>query len=218
MKRLFKKILFILIFVMLGALMSLIYQYIQYNNQQTDELKEEVQAQTNINLEKEILNKEIEKAQDFVDSINNNVALTLLRTSGKITLSHDKTPQNNAWTEWLFNSDIKIYANYTTAFTIECENITTKIDEDATVLIYYNIEDIKLSFIDITDLYSSENKSIFGSTYTPDQTLALEQIARDRIFQNSNNEKNILQAKINLENFLNTCSKNFDVNIQIQSY
>lgn len=218
MKRLFKKLLFILIFVMLGALMSLIYQYIQYNNQQTDELKEEVQAQTNINLEKEILNKEIEKAQDFVDSINNNVALTLLRTSGKITLSHDKTPQNNAWTEWLFNSDIKLYANYTTAFTIECNNITTKIDENANVLISYNSSDINLSSIDITDISSSENKSIFGSIYTPDQTLALEQIARDRIFENSNNEKNISQAKINLENFLNICAQNFDVNIQIQSY
>ena len=218
MKRLFKKLLFILIFVMLGALMSLIYQYIQYNNQQTDELKEEVQAQTNINLEKEILNKEIEKAQDFVDSINNNVALTLLRTSGKITLSHDKTPQNNAWTEWLFNSDIKVYANYTTAFTIECNNITTKIDENANVLISYNSSDINLSSIDITDISSSENKSIFGSIYTPDQTLALEQIARDRIFENSNNEKNISQAKINLENFLNICAQNFDVNIQIQSY
>lgn len=218
MKRLFKKLLFILIFVMLGALMSLIYQYIQYNNQQTDELKEEVQAQTNVDLQEELLKKEIEKAEDFVENLNNNIALTVLRTSGKITLSHDKTPENNAWTEWLFNSDIKLYANYTTAFTIECNNITTKIDENANVLISYNSSDINLSSIDITDISSSENKSIFGSTYTPDQTLALEQIARDRIFENSNNEKNILQAKINLENFLNTCSKNFDVNIQIQSY
>lgn len=218
MKRFFKKLLFILIFVMLGALIALLFQYIHYNNQQTDGVKEEVQAQTNVDLQEELLKKEIEKAEDFVENLNNNIALTVLRTSGKITLSHDKTPENNAWTEWLFNSDIKLYANYTTAFTIECNNITTKIDENANVLISYNSSDINLSSIDITDISSSENKSIFGSTYTPDQTLALEQIARDRIFENSNNEKNILQAKINLENFLNTCSKNFDVNIQIQSY
>ncbi len=215
MKNLLKKFIWFLIFVLLSIVIYLGYQYIQYKNQEVNEIKKEVQAQTNANLQKELLNKEIENAQNFIESINNNVALTLLRTSGKITLTHDKTPENNAWTEWLFNSDIKVYANYNTAFTIECTTINTKIDKNANVIISYDTNDIKLSFIDIIDISSSENKSIFGSTYTPEQVLALEQIARDRIFENSNNDTNITQAKQNLESLLNVYAKNFNVNIQI---
>lgn len=215
MKRLLKKLLWIIIFVLLGAMMALICEYIEYNNQQVDEVKKEVQAQTDTNIQQELLNKEIENAQNFIESINNNVALTLLRTSGKITLTHDKTPENNAWTEWLFNSDIKLYANYNTAFTIECNTISSKIDENANVTISYDTDDIKLSFIDIVDISSSENKSIFGSTYTPEQVLALEQIARDRIEKKLNNDTNITQAKQNLESLLNVYAKNFNVNIQI---
>lgn len=215
MKLLFKKLLWILLFILLSTIMSLGYQYIQYKNQEVDEIKKEIQVQADANLQQEILNNQIQNAQNFIKNINNNVALTVLRTFGKITLSHDKTPENNAWLEWLFNSDIKIYANYNTAFTIECNTIDTKIDENANVIIYYNINDIKLSYIDIVNICSSENKSIFGSSYTPEQVLALEQIARNKIYQNSNNNTNITLAKNNLESLFNAYAQNFNIKIKI---
>lgn len=214
-KKIIKKVFGILVFVLICASVLMGYEYVKYKNREVDELKREVQAQDAADLEQELLNKEIENAKNYVKNINNDIALTILRTSGKITLTHDKTPENNAWTEWLFNSDIKVYADYNTAFTIEMNNIQTSISDDATVNITYDIRDITLSSVDITDFTTSENKSIFGSSYTPEQVAAFEQIARNNILEKVDNDANRKQAQNNLESYFKVLAKNFDVKINI---
>ena len=214
-KKTIKKVFGILVFVLICASVLMGYEYVKYKNREVDELKREVQAQNAADLEQELLNKEIENAKNYVKNINNDIALTILRTSGKITLTHDKTPENNAWTEWLFNSDIKVYADYNTAFTIEMNNIQTSISDDATVNITYDIRDITLSSVDITDFTTSENKSIFGSSYTPEQVAAFEQIARNNILEKVDNDANRKQAQNNLESYFKVLAKNFDVKINI---
>ena len=215
MKKFFKKVFHVLLFVMLLAGVFLGYQYIQYKNKEVNDLQREVQAQNDADLQKELLDRQIENAQNYVNEINNNVALTVLRTSGKITLSHDKTPQNNKWTEWLFNSDIKVYANYKTAFTIETDKIKSEIGEDGTVTLTYDPRDIELSFIDITDFTTSANKSIFGSSYSPEQVAAFESIARDNIQEKTNNKTNQKQAESNLLNYLNSLADSYGIKINI---
>ena len=214
-KKNIKKVFGILVFVLICASVLMGYEYVKYKNREVDELKREVQAQNAADLEQELLNKEIENAKNYVKNINNDIALTILRTSGKITLTHDKTPENNAWTEWLFNSDIKVYADYNTAFTIEMNNIQTSISDDATVNITYDIRDITLSSVDITDFTTSENKSFFGSSYTPEQVAAFEQIARNNILEKVDNDANRKQAQNNLESYFKVLAKNFDVKINI---
>jgi len=215
MKKIFKKVFHVLLFVLLLAGIFLGYQYIKYKNQEVNELKREVQAQDNADLQRELLNKEIENAKNYVKEVDNNVALTVLRTSGKITLSHDKTPANNKWTEWLFNSDIKVYADYKTAFTIETKLIQSQIDQNGTVTLKYDPRDIELSFIDITDFTTSENKSIFGSSYKPDQVAAFESIAREKIQEKTSNETNKKQAKLNLENYLKSLADSYNIKVNI---
>ncbi len=215
MKKIFKKVFHVLLFVLLLAGIFLGYQYIKYKNQEVNELKREVQAQDNADLQRELLNKEIENAKNYVKEVDNNVALTVLRTSGKITLSHDKTPANNKWTEWLFNSDIKVYADYKTAFTIETKLIQSQIDQNGTVTLKYDPRDIELSFIDITDFTTSENKSIFGSSYKPDQVAAFESIARGKIQEKTSNETNKKQAKLNLENYLKSLADSYNITVII---
>ena len=215
MKKFFKKVFLVLLFVMLLAGVFLGYQYIQYKNKEVNDLQREVQAQNDADLQKELLDRQIENAKNYVNEINNNVALTVLRTSGKITLSHDKTPQNNKWTEWLFNSDIKVYANYKTAFTIETDKIKSEIGEDGNVTITYDPRDIELSFIDITDFTTSANKSIFGSSYSPEQVAAFESIARDNIQEKTNNKTNQKQAESNLLNYLNGLADSYGIKINI---
>lgn len=215
MKKIFKKVFHVLLFVMLLAGVFLGYQYIQYKNKEVNDLQREIQAQNDADLQKELLDRQIENAKNYVNEINNNVALTVLRTSGKITLSHDKTPQNNKWTEWLFNSDIKVYANYKTAFTIETDKIKSEIGEDGTVTLTYDPRDIELSFIDITDFSTSANKSIFGSSYSPEQVAAFESIARDNIQEKTNNKTNQKQAESNLLNYLNGLADSYGIKINI---
>lgn len=215
MKKIFKKVFHVLLFVMLLAGVFLGYQYIQYKNKEVNDLQREVQAQNDADLQKELLDRQIENAKNYVSEINNNVALTVLRTSGKVTLSHDKTPQNNKWTEWLFNSDIKVYANYKTAFTIETNKIKSEIGEDGTVTLTYDPRDIELSFIDITDFTTSANKSIFGSSYSPEQVAAFESIARDNIQEKTNNKTNQKQAESNLLNYLNSLADSYGIKINI---
>ena len=212
-----KRILKGLIFLLVIFIFFLGYQFIKYQNTQVDEKERAIQAQNEADLEREVLNKQLENAQNYVDSINNDTALTILSTTGKITLSHDKTPENNGWTEWLFNSDIKVYADYNTAFTIEMNDIQTTINEDGSVTILYDERDIVLSYVDITDFTTSTNKSIFGSSYKPEQVAAFEQIARDNIIEKTDNEKNRLQAKNNFETQLKTIGKTFNTNVEVLS-
>ena len=200
---------------MLGIVVFLGYNYVQYKNQEVDNLKREVQAENDAKLQEELLRREMEKSETLIDAINNDIALTLLRTKGNVKLTHDKTPENNGWTEWLFNSDIKVYADFTTAFTIETSQIDTKILEDGTVSISYDEDDIKLSLVDITDYKVSTNKSIFGSSYKPDQVAAFEQIARNSVIEKVNTETNLLQASKNLEAYFTTLATNLDVKIVV---
>ncbi len=211
-KKLFKGILILLVLVIV---VFLGYNYVQYKNQEVDNLKREVQAENDAKLQEELLKREMEKSETLIDTINNNVALTLLRTKGNVKLNHDKTPENNGLTEWLFNSDITVYADFTTAFTIESSQIDAKILEDGTVSISYDEDDIKLSLVDITDYKVSTNKSIFGSSYKPDQVAAFEQIARDSVIEKVNTETNLLQASKNLESYLTTLATNLDVKIVV---
>lgn len=85
-----KRILKGLIFLLVIFIFFLGYQFIKYQNTQVDEKERAIQAQNEADLEREVLNKQLENAQNYVDSINNDTALTILRTTGKITLSHDK--------------------------------------------------------------------------------------------------------------------------------
>lgn len=211
-KKLFKGVLTLIV---LGIVVFLGYNYVQYKNQEVDNLKREVQAENDAKLQEELLRREMEKSETLIDAINNDIALTLLRTKGNVKLTHDKTPENNGWTEWLFNSDIKVYADFTTAFTIETSQIDTKILEDGTVSISYDEDDIKLSLVDIADYKVSTNKSIFGSSYKPDQVAAFEQIARNSVIEKVNTETNLLQASKNLEAYFTTLATNLDVKIVV---
>ncbi len=211
-KKLFKGVLTLTV---LAIVVFLGYNYVQYKNQEVDNLKREVQAENDAKLQEELLKREMEKSETLIDAINNDVALTLLRTKGNVKLTHDKTPQNNGLTEWLFNSDIVVYADFTTAFTIETSQIDAKILEDGTVSISYDEDDIKLSLVDITDYKVSTNKSIFGSSYKPDQVAAFEQIARNSVIEKVNTETNLLQASKNLEAYFTTLAANLDVKIVV---
>lgn len=201
--------------LIIGGVIFFTYNYTQYKNNKDDAVKREVKALEDSKLQQELLEKEVAKSQNFIEELNNNVALTLLRTSGKITLSHDKTPENNGWTEWLFNSDIKVYATYNTTFSIETSSINSTIADDATIIISYDEDDIKLSSIDITDFSTSNNKSIFGSSYKPSEVAAFEQIARDSILEKTSSEDNLKQASSNLKNYISTLAQKLNVNVKV---
>ncbi len=214
-KKIIKKVVKILLIVAIIFVIFLGYQFIQYKNQEKNEDVLEEQSSIDVDFQEELLEEKMQAAKNLVTEINNNVALTILRTSGKITLSHDKTPENNQWLEWLINSDIKVYATYQTAFTIESNLIKATINDDASVTITYNPKDIVLNFIDIQDISTSNNKSIFGSSYTPQQVAALENIARKDIYEYTNSDTNINQAKKNLEMYLTTEAFNYGINIHL---
>ena len=86
---------------------------------------------------------------------------------------------------------------------------------DATVTITFDPRDIELSFIDITDFTTSENKSVFGSSYNPEQVAAFERIARESIQEKTDSDTNRLQAKINLESYFATLANDLNVNIKV---
>ena len=96
-------------------------------------------------------------------------------------------------------------------------DIQTTINEDGSVTILYDERDIVLSYVDITDFTTSTNKSIFGSSYKPEQVAAFEQIARDNIIEKTDNEKTDYKQKIILRRNLRTIGKTFNINVEVLS-
>jgi hypothetical protein len=64
-------------------------------------------------------------------------------------------------------------------------------------------------------LHESANKSIFGSSYSPEQVAAFESIARDNIQEKTNNKTNQKQAESNLLNYLNSLADSYGIKINI---
>jgi len=213
MKKFFKKLFLFLIVILICIGVT---SFIQYKKELANKEKREQEARIEKEFQEKLLGKNLENANNYISEVNNNTSIVVLRVNGKLTLSHDKTPKNNKWTEWLFNSDITIFADYNTAFTIESKKLESKISDDGkSVTISYNPNDIILSYIDITDFTTSENKSIFGSAYNPEQVAALEQISREKIKEEVNTEENIGKAQENLENYLKETSQKYNIKINI---
>lgn len=180
----------------------------------TRKTEEEVQAEVNIN--EKILQEELEKSKRLVEQVYSDTEIILLEEKGRYTLFHDRTPNDNYWTEWLVNSEISFVVDYTAILSIETKKIKFSVNENEQQA-EYNVEDIRVKAVNIDDITPITNKSLFGRSYLPTEISALTIIATEDIKNEIMSDiPTIFLANQNLKYFITNTALKFRIfNINI---
>lgn len=213
----------IFVFVLIVASVVIYVQSVKISsqNQNSQEQKEmankerkvteELALENEKRLVEEIIRNKIISAKNFVKSISRETQIILLKVNGSYEVTHDRTPENNSYSEWLNNSDITIKLDYHTVFSINTKDIKFNITPEGSVEISYDERDINITAIDVSNVVPHSKVSMFGKKYTPVEVISLESIAKKEIQNISYNNDNILLSSENLKEFLNSISKSFGI-------
>lgn len=212
------KTLLVLLFIIAAVTIYLQASVISNRNNNTAEAKtkeqeiaEEISLEEDKRLAEELLRSKIIAANNLVESVSKETQIILFSEKGTYKISHDRTPKNNGFTEWLNNADIVIKLKYRTVFAINTKSIVFNITPEGLVEASYYEDNIEIIAIDISNVLPVETVSIFGKKYTPVEIVALESIAKKEIQDVSYSKENILLASDNLKLFLSDMAISFGI-------
>lgn len=136
--------------------------------------------------------------------IDTEEKLILLTESGLCTTSHDRTPKNSWWSDWLVNSSIELKMNYRAIISIPTDSIYCKITGND-IKIFYDYDAIKVEAVEFSSIIPITTRSMCGKQYTPSEVAALILLSRDEIVEMVNNNEEVLkQAENNLKDSIST--------------
>jgi glutaredoxin-related protein len=178
---------------------------------QEQQILKEIAIENQKKLDEELLRAKIVNSQNFVKSISNEIEIILLKQNGDYIISHDRTPQNNWYSEWANNAELTIKLDYRTIFSIKTQDLQFTITPEGAIKVNYDAGKIAIAAIDISNVIPNQKVSIFGSAYKPTEVTALENIAKDKIKDLSYTDDNILQSSNNLKSFINDMATKFGI-------
>lgn len=171
-----------------------------------DELTNRINAEVQQELYYKLMEEEVEKAQRVVDSLSSEVEFILLTEQGSNFLKHDRDGN------WFTNADIQLNIDYTAVWSLPSSKIGMIAASDGSLLIQYNPDNIEVKAIDVKHHVVSTSKQWFGEDYTPQETAALVDIARDDIFKQVSQDLSYRnEAQNNFENYILNFANNLGV-------
>jgi len=178
---------------------------------QQQQIAKELAIENQKKLDEELLRAKIVKSNNFIKSISNEIEIVLLKQNGNYVISHDRTPENNWYSEWANNAELTIKLDYRTIFSIKTQDLQFNITPEGAIEVSYDTSKIAIVAIDISNVIPNQNVSIFGANYKPTEVTALENIAKEKIKDLSYNYDNILQSSSNLKSFINDMATKFGI-------
>lgn len=153
----------------------------------------------NSQVQQQILQSQIENANRVINQVNSLKELTVLQETGTYTINYDKTKNDSNLMKFFANSQITLNLQYSAVLSIPSDKLKFILSSDYKNLrLIYNKADIHVLSVEITNFTTQENRAFFGSHYSSDEILSLEQIAKDNIKQQVLSAKNIDDAEMNL--------------------
>lgn len=183
---------------------------------QEQKIAEAIAIENQRKLDEQILKEKIVKANNFIKNVSNEIEILLLSENGEHTIFHDRTPENNWYSEWLNNAQLTIKLDYRTIFSIKTKDIDFNVTPKGSVDVNYDASKIDITAIDISNVLPEQKVSIFGQEYKPTEVTALENIAKQEIKEETYNNANILAASSNLKSYISNLATDFgvdDINI-----
>ncbi|MDO4282598.1 MAG: hypothetical protein Q4D02_03095 [Clostridia bacterium] len=205
----FVKRIMMLVLIVLLALAG--FSYYTYRESMKEKEERFLKAEEEKALQENLLKEKISNAKRLVENVSNEIQIVALRESGKYTIYHDKTPENNQLVDWLINSEIEVNMEYEAIFTIDVADIMMEVTNEGNVSIEYSKDDISISAIDIQNIVPAETKSLFGENYSPSEIAALEEIAKEKILQDSMTDDNISSCIKNIEEYFENLATSFHI-------
>lgn len=157
-----------------------------------------------------------ERFTNFKSSISNETEIIVLTITDCMTVAHDSYIEDNAFFEWLLESEITVTLYYTAIFSIPTEAIQIDFVDDKTTVIY-DLEKLQLKSVQIDNIVTNTSKGIIGKKYSPSEVSALTMIATDYIKESVSSDVMLnFMAEQNLVNFIELQSIKaliFDVSI-----
>ncbi len=209
--------------ILLAIFAFILYHFVALNqNRKLNKNLEdnEKELQINLDVQKNLLKKNLESQKRFIESINQNTEIVLLKETGNIQIFHDKTANENKYLKWLNYSNITLKLFYTASISIDTSKLNIEMDyKTGDLRINYPENEIKISSISIDNILTSCQKGLISKHYSPDEIVALTLIAKDKVeYDISCDESLIFLAKYNLDSFLkNTAYKHGIFNIIIEN-
>lgn len=174
--------------------------------------------QTDSNIKKEILKKNLENCSLVRENINKDVEIVILNEKGNFTIFHDKTFDKNEYIKWLIYSNInlKLYYNANIIIASKDIDITFNSDEEQ-IYISYDTNKFRIGNIDIYDILLQDSTGIIGKKYSPEEVTALILVSKEEIENYLKNDNTVFSlAESNLDRYIYDMCKNVGVdNVKI---
>lgn len=157
------------------------------------------------------------QAECFNKEVQSDIEIVLLKEIGTIPLYHDKSPQNNWYSEWLINSEIHIFADYRAKLTIPAQYIWAEVSEGGEIRVLYDLSKVSIGSVEIFNVSAYTNRGWFGSSYSAEEIVALISVLQDRIYTSVNTFENLQYAKENLVCYIQDIVKMLNItNVEIK--
>lgn len=177
--RIIKSILLLVLLIIVGVCA---YNFIDYKK--TSDIPQEIHYknnETDIDLEKKLLEEKIDTSQKFISEVEKLDTIYFAKRNGEITLSHDRTPEDNSLTEWITNSEIEVTTSYEALYGLETKYISYNVNEDGNLDITYNEHFFDVKSLDLTSINFVEDTSFLGKKYTKADLLAIRKLSKEKI-------------------------------------
>lgn len=196
--------------VMVIAFFSVFYIFFIDRDKEDNSL---LNNQNNVKIQEETLKPDV-NYENFITSVQNDTKIVLLTVNGRYLLTHDKTKQSNAILEWFSISKIELNCDYSVCFVIQTNGLQFSKESNG-LKVSFSEEDIYINSLTITNPSASEVRALFGKRYGTSELLALENILKEQILEESYKASNLQQAKVNLEAYLYDIANSFGVSIEV---
>lgn len=186
--------------------------FISRSKSEEDKRIEQIQeAKASVNLQEELVKSRSINANRMIAQIKNETEIILLTEYGEHTVCHDKTADKNGFVQWAAGSSVEVKNAYKAILSIPTDAIYF-VNTNGEVSVQYDMDDIYVKAVEITETTPIYEKSWFGEKYTNEEILALVQNAKEDIYQQINNDS-VIKEKCadNMEKLFSEVSAQYNV-------
>ena len=140
----------------------------------------------------------IERNDALVASINSQPRLILQSITGTKTVSCHRWDESQKFKNLFARSDIEIDCQYDVAFVLDPKGFYAQ-NVDGRTYIQYDTKYITIEYVDFKDTDTRVVKSLFGTAYTPQDTVTMIENAKESLKEELYTQENIDKCE---ENFI----------------
>lgn len=148
----------------------------------------------------------IERNDALVASINSQPRLILQSITGTKTVSCHRWDESQKFKNLFARSDIEIDCQYDVAFVLDPKGFYAQ-NVDGRTYIQYDTKYITIEYVDFKDTDTRVVKSLFGTAYTPQDTVTMIEDAKESLREELYTQENIDKCEANFVAYIDSLAR-----------